>query len=153
MERKLCLLQCDASNNLLFPLPPPTHPSPCFLAETSGGGKPFPPPASGRPPCVPGIHPWNCSPHLKREKSRVWLDKTKIRWLEVTLCKPSATRVAKCQGYGGYVHVKKLEGWSKKSGRIHSLQNQVLFWVNLSNQYEILCSNKDYMIECSAFLP
>ena len=91
MERKLCLLQCDASNTPLFPLPPPTHPSPCFLAETSGGGKPFPPPASGRPPCVPGIHPWNCSPHLKGEKSRVWLDKTKIRWLEVTLCKPSAT--------------------------------------------------------------
>ena len=29
-------------------------------------------------------------------------------------------RVAKCHGYGGYIRVKKLEGWVKKSGRIHS---------------------------------
>ena len=29
-------------------------------------------------------------------------------------------RVAKCHGYGGYIHVKKLDGWGKKSGRIHS---------------------------------
>ena len=29
-------------------------------------------------------------------------------------------RVAKCHGYGGYIRVKKLEGWGKKSGRIHS---------------------------------
>ena len=39
MERKLSLLQYDASSNT----PLSTHPpSPCFLAETSGGGKPFP---------------------------------------------------------------------------------------------------------------
>ena len=30
------------------------------------------------------------------------------------------SRVAKCQGYGGYIRVKKLEGWGKKSGRTHS---------------------------------
>ena len=29
-------------------------------------------------------------------------------------------RVAKCHEYGGYIRVKKLEGWDKKSGRIHS---------------------------------
>ena len=29
-------------------------------------------------------------------------------------------RVAKCHGYGGYIRVKKLEGWGKKSGRTHS---------------------------------
>ena len=32
----------------------------------------------------------------------------------------TTTRVAKCHGYGGYIRVKKLEGWGKKSGRIHS---------------------------------
>ena len=30
-------------------------------------------------------------------------------------------RVVKCHGYGGYIRVKKLEGWGKKSGRIHSI--------------------------------
>ena len=30
------------------------------------------------------------------------------------------SRVAKCHGYGGYIRVKKLECWGKKSGRIHS---------------------------------
>ena len=30
------------------------------------------------------------------------------------------TRVAKCHGYGGYIRVRKLEGWGKKSGRINS---------------------------------
>ena len=29
-------------------------------------------------------------------------------------------RVAKCHGYGGYIRVKKFEGWGKKSGRSHS---------------------------------
>ena len=29
-------------------------------------------------------------------------------------------RVAKCHGYGGYIRVKKLEGWGKNSGRTHS---------------------------------
>ena len=29
-------------------------------------------------------------------------------------------RVAKCHGYGGYIRVRKLEGWGKKSGRINS---------------------------------
>ena len=28
-------------------------------------------------------------------------------------------RVAKCHGYGGYIHVKKLGGRGKKSGRTH----------------------------------
>ena len=30
------------------------------------------------------------------------------------------SRVAKCHGYGGYIRVKNLEGWGKKSGRTHS---------------------------------
>ena len=29
-------------------------------------------------------------------------------------------RVAKCHEYGGYIRVKKLEGWGKMSGRIHT---------------------------------
>ena len=29
-------------------------------------------------------------------------------------------RVAKCHGYGGYIRVKKLEGWGKKFGRAFS---------------------------------
>ena len=29
-------------------------------------------------------------------------------------------RVAKCHGYGGYIRVRKLEGWGKKSERIDS---------------------------------
>ena len=32
----------------------------------------------------------------------------------------SPARVAKCHGYGGYIRVKKLGGWGKKFGRIHS---------------------------------
>ena len=31
-----------------------------------------------------------------------------------------ADRVAKCHGYGGYIRVKKLEGWGKKSEMIDS---------------------------------
>ena len=31
-----------------------------------------------------------------------------------------SNRVGKCHGYGGYIRVKKLEGWGKKSGRTHS---------------------------------
>ena len=31
-----------------------------------------------------------------------------------------AHRVAKCHGYRGYIRVKKLEDWGKKSGRTHS---------------------------------
>ena len=58
-----------------------------------------------------------------------------------------------CHGYGGYIRIKTLEGWGKKSGRIHSSANQVLFWVNLSNIYEILSTNQDYMTECLAFVP
>ena len=38
----------------------------------------------------------------------------KIGDLEDAFC-----RVAKCHGYDGYICVKKLEGWGKKSGRIH----------------------------------
>ena len=30
------------------------------------------------------------------------------------------SRVAKCHGYGGYISVKNLECWGKKSGRTHS---------------------------------
>ena len=30
-------------------------------------------------------------------------------------------RVGKCHGYGGYIRVKKLEGWGKKFGRTFSL--------------------------------
>ena len=41
----------------------------------------------------------------------------------------------------------------KSLGEYTVLQNHVLFWVNLSNKYEILSSNKDYMIERSAVLP
>ena len=41
--------------------------------------------------------------------------------------------VAKCHGYGGYIRVKKLEGFGKKSGSIIVLQNLVFFGVNLSN--------------------
>ena len=36
------------------------------------------------------------------------------------ICGIGPIRVAKCHGYGGYIRVKKLEGWGKKSGRIHS---------------------------------
>ena len=62
-------------------------------------------------------------------------------------------RVAKCHGYGGYIRVKKLEGWGKSLEEHTVLQNQVLFWSNLSNYYEILTSNPDHMMECSAFVP
>ena len=31
---------------------------------------------------------------------------------------PYPLRVAKCHGYGGYIRVKKFEGWGKKFGRI-----------------------------------
>ena len=30
------------------------------------------------------------------------------------------SRVAKCHGYGGYIRVKELEDWGKKSGRIYT---------------------------------
>ena len=33
---------------------------------------------------------------------------------------PVVCRVAKCHGYGGYIRVKKLEVWGKKSGRTHN---------------------------------
>ena len=35
-------------------------------------------------------------------------------------CSWDTSRVAKCHGYGGYIRVKKLEGWGKKSVRTHS---------------------------------
>ena len=41
----------------------------------------------------------------------------------------------------------------KSLGEYKVLKNQVLFWVNLSNSYEMLSSNQDYMIECSDFVP
>ena len=40
----------------------------------------------------------------------------------------------------------------KSLGEHLVLQNQVMFWVNLSNLYEILSLNQDYMIECSSFV-
>ena len=38
--------------------------------------------------------------------------------MRATAYNNSKSRVAKCHGYGGYIRVKKLEGWGKKSGRI-----------------------------------
>ena len=52
MERKLCLLQCDASNSPLFPLPSPP------LSLLSGGDI-WRRETSRRPPCLP-----RCSPQL-----------------------------------------------------------------------------------------
>ena len=37
-----------------------------------------------------------------------------------------SSRVAKCHGYGGFIRVKKLEGWGKMSGRIHSLAKSII---------------------------
>ena len=62
-------------------------------------------------------------------------------------------RVAKYHGYGGYISVKNWKVGVKSLGEYPVLQNQVSIWVNLSNLYEILSSNHDYMIECSAFVP
>ena len=45
---------------------------------------------------------------------------TVVSNMDVFLEKVQTARVAKCHGYGGYIRVKKLEGWGKKSGRIHS---------------------------------
>ena len=42
-------------------------------------------------------------------------------------------RVAKCHGYGGYIRVKKLEGWGKISGGKHSFTKSSIVLVNLSN--------------------
>ena len=41
-------------------------------------------------------------------------------FLRIDMNMTMVTRVAKCNGYGGYIRVKKLEGWGKKCGRIHS---------------------------------
>ena len=80
-----------------------------------------------------------------------------FKWLGSLITKvkpPHPTHsVSKWHGYGGYIRVITLEGWGKKSGRINSFANQVLFWVNLSNIYEILSTNQDYMTEGSAFVP
>ena len=63
-------------------------------------------------------------------KKNFWI---KVGWFDLcrlTHCFPlellvltmieRAPRVAKSHGCGGYIRVKKLEGWGKKSGRIHS---------------------------------
>ena len=41
--------------------------------------------------------------------------------LAVTQNSAPMDRVAKCHRYGGYIRVRKLEGWGKKSGRINSV--------------------------------
>ena len=43
------------------------------------------------------------------------------RLCSVSSTTKSVSRVAKCHGYGGYIRVKKLEGWGKKSGGTRSL--------------------------------
>ena len=63
------------------------------------------------------------------------------------------SRVAKCHGYGGYIRIKNWKVGVKSLGEYTVLPSQVLFLVNLSNQYEILSSNQDYMTKCSAFVP
>ena len=40
--------------------------------------------------------------------------------MHVIQCSDIFFRVAKCHGYGGYIRVKELEGWGKKSGRIYT---------------------------------
>ena len=42
-------------------------------------------------------------------------------------------RVAKCHGYGGYIRVKNWKVGVKCPEEYKVVQNQVLFWVNLSN--------------------
>ena len=34
----------------------------------------------------------------------------------LALVHPLSSRVAKCHGYGGYIRVRKLEGWGKNLG-------------------------------------
>ena len=68
------------------------------------------------------------------EEHMVWRDLSnvsKLLWGN-NPCNTPACRVAKCHGYGGYIRVKKLVG-VKSLGEYIVLQNQVLFWVNLSN--------------------
>ena len=65
----------------------------------------------------------------------------------------TTTRVAKCHGYGGYIRVKKIEGWGKKSERTHSFAKSSIILCEFEQKYEILSSNQDYMIERSAIVP
>ena len=44
-----------------------------------------------------------------------------------------ANRVAKYHGYGRYIRVKNWKVGVKSLGEYTVLQNQVLFWVNVSN--------------------
>ena len=44
------------------------------------------------------------------------------------MCSFFCGRVAECHGYGGYICVKKLEGWGKKSGRAHSFAKSSIVW-------------------------
>ena len=51
--------------------------------------------------------------------------------------------------------ISVLKNWKvgvKNLGEHTVLPNQVLFCVNLSNKYDILSSNQDYMIECFQIL-
>ena len=54
--------------------------------------------------------------------SKVWqiLKQPPLIYISQTSHK-SQPRVAKCHGYGGYIRVKKLEGWGKKFGRMFTL--------------------------------
>ena len=72
--------------------------------------------------------------------------------LKTCLPKILSPRVAKCHEYGGYIRVKKWKVGEKSLGEYTVLQIQPLFWVYLSNYYEILSPNQDYIIECSAFV-
>ena len=53
--------------------------------------------------------------NLRSRFSKVPINRSGPSW-----SKDVQRRVAKCHGYGGYIRVKKMEGWGKKSGRIHS---------------------------------
>ena len=58
----------------------------------------------------------------------VLLKDERMYWIVIVIIYPrmclgdilGIIRVAKCHGYGGYIRVRKLEGWGKKSGRINS---------------------------------
>ena len=41
------------------------------------------------------------------------------------------SRVAKCHRHGGYIRVKKMEGWGKKFGRRQSFDKSSIVWGKL----------------------
>ena len=66
---------------------------------------------------------------------------------------PAFFRAAKCHGYGGYIRVKILEGWGKKSGRVHNFAKSSIVLGKFEQLMRIFSLNLDFMIECSAFVP